>query len=342
MAHRRGGWIVISAELRHLRYFVAVAEERSYTRAAERLHVVQQSVSAAIKQLEMELGVQLLNRTSRRVELTPAGEALLEQGRYVLGAAERAWQAAQAAGREVIPELAIGYNRSLGQTPLSRIHEAVRHGLRNARLDWRSRYNDELIPEIYSGGFDVGLANFPDRVNGLVYEKIADLRLGAVLGTRNPHAGRALLSLGDLADQTILVVPRKLGPRYYDEFAQIFRDAGFEPKLLETPDPESGITPPGTRGCVAGVGPLCFASEFAIRHSERLVCIPLDESAPTVPVELVRKRGAITPALEEFIALCREAGAELVELSPPVVRTSAPPVRADLDALWSPNASFVG
>jgi DNA-binding transcriptional LysR family regulator len=97
----------VDIELRHLRSFVAVAEELNFTRAAERLHMAQQALSTQIRQLEERTGAQLLERTTRRVELTPAGEALLEHARSVLAGTERAMAAIRAAGGE-LPQLTVG------------------------------------------------------------------------------------------------------------------------------------------------------------------------------------------------------------------------------------------
>lgn len=93
----------MSIELRHLRAFVAVAEELNFTRAADRLHLAQQALSTQIRQLEDRVGEQLLQRTTRKVELTAAGEAMLEHARAVLGGADRAVAAARAAGRAPRP-----------------------------------------------------------------------------------------------------------------------------------------------------------------------------------------------------------------------------------------------
>ena len=98
----------VNVELRHLRYFVAVAEELHFTRAARRVHIAQQPLSAAIARLEQQLGVTLLARTTRRVELTPAGEALLEPARAALRAIDEALAAAQEAGRGHAGELGVG------------------------------------------------------------------------------------------------------------------------------------------------------------------------------------------------------------------------------------------
>jgi DNA-binding transcriptional LysR family regulator len=150
------------------------------------------------------------------------------------------------------------------------------------------------------------------------------------------------LRLADLKDEQILVPPRALGPRYFDEFEQLFRDAGLDCDLLETPDPEGGQAPPGAHGRIVGLGPLHWALEFTDRNGDRTRCIPLDDDAPTVPLELVWKRGNDSVLLQEFIEICRDAGASMSRRTePPSGAADEEPARVDLDAYWSPSASFV-
>lgn len=308
MGARSTGQDAIGADLRQLRYFVAVAEEQSYTRAAERLHVVQQSVSATIKQLEAALGVQLFVRTSRRVEATPAGEALYEHANEVFSALDRAWRAAQDAGGVSKPRLTVGYNSTIGRIVVFHLHEELRTRMLSTELAMRPRYNDELVPQLLNGSLDVGLANYADPVDALEYETVAQLPLGIVVSKRNPLAERTMLSMADLADQTLLVVARDLGPRYYDELQRIAREAGIHSDLVGAPDPEGGFGPPGIHGSVAGLSTLANAQEFASHHRSRSVCLPLDNDAPTIPLELVWHRSRPSPELEQFKEICREAG----------------------------------
>jgi DNA-binding transcriptional LysR family regulator len=299
----------MSPELRHLRYFVAVAEERSYTRAAARLNCVQQAVSAAVRQLEDELGVQLLIRTTRKVELTPAGQAMLAHGRDALDAAERTWRAAQRAGNAP-QELSLAYDRTVGHGFIGDLHEAAARAMSDVRLSWRPRYNAELLPELLSGRFDAGVANLPDAVAGLDYETIAESKLRVILGARHRLARRPELALSDLAGETILVLPRDVAARYHDRFVEILRAAGLESQIQVTPDPEGGVTQElYVRGEAIGIAPAAVATEYATRCFGRIASVPLEETTPRVAVAVVRRRATSNPLVDQFIAVCRELAA---------------------------------
>ena len=120
-------------DLRHLRLFLAVAEERNFTRAAERVHMAQQAVSKAVAQLERELGVELLERTTREVRLTPAGAALLAAGPDALAGVERAFAAAVEVGRGLAGTVRLGATPALGLTVLDAATQALRDGCTGSR-----------------------------------------------------------------------------------------------------------------------------------------------------------------------------------------------------------------
>src|SRR5215204_1148105 len=137
-------------ELRHLRTFLAVAEERNFTRAAERLHLAQQAVSKAVAQLERELGVELLERTTREVRLTPAGAALLAAGPDALGAVERAFAAALEVGRGLAGTVRLGVSPALGMPVLDAATRALREDAPDvevAFLEVRPAQTERLLRE---------------------------------------------------------------------------------------------------------------------------------------------------------------------------------------------------
>src|SRR4051812_40354170 len=146
----------VNVELRHLRYFVAVAEELHFTRAARRVHIAQQPLSAAIARLEQQLGVTLLERTTRRVELTEAGAALLEPARTALRAVDEALAAAQAAGRGEAGELAVGLS-SGAWYGLEQLFDAVRAHHPGLRLHVRQQSTRPLLADVRAGTLDLAV-----------------------------------------------------------------------------------------------------------------------------------------------------------------------------------------
>jgi len=189
----------VSVELRHLRSFVVLAEELNFTRAAARLHLAQQALSAQMKQLEERAGVQLIARTTRSVELTPAGEALRERAPQLLADVDAALEAARRAARGETGQLTIGLLASgpLDYTPrvlreFSREHPDVAVSVRNVAFD-------DPSGGVNSGDTDVALVWLPFRMQGLASEVLFEDPRVAVLPQGHPLAARDELSAADLA-----------------------------------------------------------------------------------------------------------------------------------------------
>ncbi|MBP6685074.1 MAG: LysR family transcriptional regulator [Leucobacter sp.] len=224
-------------ELQQMRYVVAVAEERNFTRAAERCRVVQSALSHQIKALERELGVELFARTSRRVELTAAGEAFLPHARASLESAERAGADAAAAEGEVRGALTIGLiptvtavDAPAALAAFHRAHPAVKIGLRGGG-------SDGFVSEIAAGRMDAAILGFPDdvRVTGVATRVLARERLVAVVPEGHPlvaHGERGGVRLADLAGETFADFPADTPGRAQSDrafaAAGVQRDVAFE------------------------------------------------------------------------------------------------------------------
>ena len=194
----------MSIELRHLRSFVAVAEELSFTRAAERLHLAQQALSAQIRQLEQLIGATLFIRTTRRVELTPAGRALLERAPALLEAVDAAVEAAVQADRSEAGELSVGLlaTAPLDFTPRLLRAFAARHP--DVDVSVRSYPFDDPSGGVRDRAADVSLVWLPFSTDGLVCEPLfSDPRM-AVLPASHPLAAREELEVGDLLDEPVV------------------------------------------------------------------------------------------------------------------------------------------
>jgi DNA-binding transcriptional LysR family regulator len=145
-------------ELRHLRAFVAVAEELNFTRAAERLHVGQQAVSKSVGQLERELGVELLERTTRAVRLTPAGSALLESGREALAAADAAFDRARAVGRGLAGTVRVGVTPAIGPATREEVARVLRDDAPALSVSYHEVRPSEVVPLLRDRTLDLVLA----------------------------------------------------------------------------------------------------------------------------------------------------------------------------------------
>lgn len=192
-----------------MRYVVAIAEERSFTRAAERCFVVQSSLSHQIKALEQELGVTLFARTSRRVDLTAAGEAFLPQARASLEAAERAITDAAAATGQIRGSLTIGVIPTVTAVDIPAALRAFREAHPLVRVRLRGGGSDEFISAINDGAMDVAVLGLPDTAEpkGIATRVLARERLVAVIGAEHRLATRRRLRLHDLADEAFVDFP---------------------------------------------------------------------------------------------------------------------------------------
>jgi DNA-binding transcriptional LysR family regulator len=220
-------------ELRHLRYFVAVAEELHFRRAAERLHVAQPAVSEQVRKLEQELGVKLFDRDQRRVALTPAGAALLEEARHVLAHAEVACQAARNARDRSGMRLRIGY---LVESLPSSVPRALRHlgsALPTIDVSLETGPARRLIEEVRAGRLDAVVTSLPAPASGLRITPLGPQRAVVALPASHPSAGCAAIALQRLAPERLVLLPREANPAFHDAVVAMCRDAGLAPALVE-------------------------------------------------------------------------------------------------------------
>lgn len=216
-------------ELRHLRYFVAVAEELNFSRAAERLHMAQPPLSAAIRQLEQELGTDLLLRTTREVRLTEAGRTFLEGANRTLAELDRARIDAQRASAGEIGQLRVAFSWSSRFETLPAIGRSFRQSHPDVSLLTEEMWNARMLPALRSAAIDVALSLYPEVASEFSYQTIRAEPVVALLPTAHPRAGQRSLNLRELAEERFLFFPRELAPRLYDFMVGLCRRAGFEP-----------------------------------------------------------------------------------------------------------------
>lgn len=232
-------WNDGSMELQQLRYVLAVAEERSFTRAAARCFVVQSALSHQIKALEREIGVTLFARTSRRVDVTPAGAAFLPAARTCLESAERAVADAAAAVGMIRGTLTIGVIPTVTAVDVPGALARFRQQHPTVRVALRTGASGELSAAIRDGEVDVAVLGLPASVRpqGVRFRELARAPLVAVLATRHPLARRRRLRLGDLADETFADFPAGSAGRAQSdlafEAAGVRREVAFEAMSAE-------------------------------------------------------------------------------------------------------------
>ena len=300
----------MDADLRLLRYFVAVAEELHFTCAAARLHMAQQPLSAAIRRLEADLGVQLFDRTTRRVELTEAGRALLEPARVALRAAEDALAAARAAGRGMAGELRVGrsHGARYGLEPLFAAL-AERHPA--LRLRFRQDSRAPLLADVRDGRLDLAVT-FCTRIPAdLEHERLRAEPLVAAVAATHPLADRRTVALHELRDETFALDGSGDNPDYDDAIMEACRRSGFEPRTRPTAEMHRAW--PDVIAAQACVGLTARSSIHAVNRDLRL----LDLAEPiVVPIDLVW-RSPPRPTVQAVVATARAVRAEQGWPAPP-------------------------
>ena len=227
------GFIYIAMELRHIRYFLAVAEEGNVTRAAEKLGIGQPPLSQQILALERELGVSLFRRTGHGVLLTEAGEALLADARRLLDDARQAVLNTQRAGRGETGHLNLGFTASSAFNPaVPALIRAFRNAYPGVGLMLTEGNTTQLLASLTEERLDIafvrpGLNSFP----GISLYQIASEPMKIVLPAKHPLAARRRLSLSDLAGESFVLIPKEASPTLHDEIVSACRAAGFEPRL---------------------------------------------------------------------------------------------------------------
>jgi DNA-binding transcriptional LysR family regulator len=221
-------------ELRHLQSFVAVAEELNFTKAAKRLQIAQPPVSRHIRDLEAELGVQLFERSSSRVFLTDAGRCFLNEARVVLQHVAQAIEAARQAGGGWAGTVRLGIARGLGDT-VSRIMNDYLRLAPRVEIDVRDVLSGFQSDALIERKIDVGFMRPPINPAQLVSAALFQEQFSVVLRKGSPLAKRKALRVRDLANETLLLIDRKMPPGVYDQTLALFRERGIKPRLLRRP-----------------------------------------------------------------------------------------------------------
>jgi DNA-binding transcriptional LysR family regulator len=218
-------------ELRHLRYFVAVADDLHFGRAANRLHTSQSSLSQQIRNLETELKVDLLRRVKRHVELTPAGQRFLQEARGILAAADRAAGLARETAREESQRIGIGISPETDWGFLGKTLRLFREQAPNVEVLFQNLTPEAQIEALHMGQIDIGFVGLPIEAKDVVSEVTGRERLVVAIPEAHPMARNASIRLRELSGEAYTLWPRHLSPGRYDQLLSIFRQAGFGPPI---------------------------------------------------------------------------------------------------------------
>jgi DNA-binding transcriptional LysR family regulator len=288
-------------ELRHLHYFITVAEELHFSRAAERLHISQPPLSQQIQNLEDELGVKLFERTKRQVHLTEAGKVFLERCYLVLAQLEQAIAATQRIGRGEVGQLAIGFVVSAMYTVLPEILRGFREKFPAVELQLHELTTAQQIQALYDKQVDVGIVRSAISEPGLSVECFLPESLVLALPETHPLSAQTQVSLSTLADELFILFPAKMGPVFYEQIINICQQAGFRPKVSQEAVQMETII-----GLVAaGMGIAIVPTSLQNFHRGGVIYRPLKEEIPDTGLYLTWRQHDSSPVVRAFLDLAR-------------------------------------
>lgn len=220
-------------EIRQLRYFVAVAEEMHFNRAAERLHIAQPALSQQIQRLERELKTTLFARTTRSVELTETGKVLLVAARRVILESEHALRSVEQALEGRTGLLRVGFVGSAALNLIPRIVPPLRREHPGLQLELHELTTEQQLRSLESGDLDVGIVRDVESLPGITTRELAREPLIVALPADHPLAGRESLELSELATSGFVVFPRQRVSRLYDVISALCLQAGFHLRVAQ-------------------------------------------------------------------------------------------------------------
>jgi len=224
-----------SVNLKQLHYFIAVAEELSFRRAALRLFITQPPLSRQIKALEERLGAALFDRSCRQIKLTDAGERFLAQARELVRHADTmaAQFGALAAGRK---ELRIGITSVIDASLFSWVEPDFAQHFPDIRLNVKRQMSVQSIRQLHAGALDVAIIGLPSRTAGLTVEHLLDEPMLVGMAATHPAAKRRKLVLRDFASDTLYWFDRKQNPAYFEHCERVFTRLRFKPARMIEPE----------------------------------------------------------------------------------------------------------
>ncbi|GGJ99199.1 LysR substrate-binding domain-containing protein [Pseudomonas matsuisoli] len=292
-------------ELRHLRYFIAVAEELHFGRAAERLNISQPPLSQQIQLLEADLGVRLLERTKRRVALTQAGQLYLEQARLALQQVDKAAEVARRAQRGEVGALRMGFTPSAPfTTVIPRSLLAFRRAYPMVHLDLEEMNSRSVVEALLADKAEVGVIRPIDLPAQITALPLFHEPLVAVLNADHPlgHEGDAPLSLSALANEAFVFFPRGFGTGLFDQLMTLAGQAGFTPKISQ--EVGDSLTIIGL--VAAGLGVSVLPASYRCIAIENVVYRPLTDPGAVTSVLLVRRAADASPVVSAFVDIVSE------------------------------------
>jgi DNA-binding transcriptional LysR family regulator len=291
-------------ELRQLRYFIAVATELNFTRAARSLQIAQSPLSRQIRVLENDLGVQLLERNSSKVFLTHAGRLFLKEAQGLLQLAAQAVEVARHANAGEGGTIRLGIGKGLGDA-VSRVIKDHLRSFPGVEIDVADIPSGFQSDGLVSRKIDVGFLRLPVDERHIASDKLFDEKLSVVMRRSNRLAKCSRISLKQVSKEPLLVIARDISPGMYDKTLDLYRSIGVVPHTVQTQstsyDEAGAILVDSGKGVYIAVGRNPFHPSFA----DRLIAIPLSDRFATVEAHIAWRRSETSKTTLNFVEFAR-------------------------------------
>ncbi len=293
-------------ELRRLRYFVAVAEELSFSRAASKLYLSQPALSQQIRKLEVELGLTLLRRDKRSVELTRVGETLLPGIRSALVQVEQSVRAAREVGGLEPNQLKVSFPEYVNHIPAASILQGFKERAPGVNLVEHEvptlQHTRQQVAGIVGGSLDAGFVLTPVGEAALEKEHVMTVGLVAALPANHPLAARRQVPMRELRDQTLILFSSRLDPDSYDYVMSCCNEAGFNPRVIQRTDTQIYSRATTYRQVAAGTGiAIVAAPPDPPPENSGVVFRPLVDPEPELELVVAWRRDNPSPNLTAFL-----------------------------------------
>jgi DNA-binding transcriptional LysR family regulator len=291
-------------EFRQLQYFLAVAEELNFGRAAKRLNIAQPPLTRQIQQMEQELGVQLFYRTKRRVELTEAGRAFVEESRRILLQVEQSMQVAQRASRGEIGRLVVAFEGSSAYDIVPNSLKTYRERFPAVELIVLGMTTGEQVQALHerqiSAGFVVPPLKGKDKE--IAVEAVLQEPLLLALPENHPLTTQPRVRVRSLANEPFIMAQRDSGCGLYDQAIAVCQRAGFSPRVMQEVNEMQVML-----GFVAaGLGIALLSASVKQFQRPGVVYRELQPSTPEVALAMIWRRDNLSPVLQAFLSVVRE------------------------------------
>jgi len=293
-----------AVELRHLRYFVAVAEAENVSRAALKLHVSQPPLSRQIRDLEDELGFPLLKRTAKSISLTEAGRTFLNEARAVLQRVDEGVEKARAIATAGETDLHIGYSPTPFAKILPKTLQVFQKAMPKVHVRLHDWSNKTILDGVRDGRLQIGLITRSPKtiaLHDLRFEELLRQRVCVAVAPQHPFARRRAIPLTEVVGEPLIGLTREDYPNYYDLLSIIFSKAKQKLRVIEEHD-----SMPGVMSAVeAGTG-VAVAVDFGYSFGNRVKFLHLTPEPKPFSVGIVATKGKLNPAAEKFWQCAKE------------------------------------